>query len=103
MVADGVAALLRDPPAVEVPAELRLVVELERDVLALLREVELLLRLTLELLREVELLLRLTLELLREVLALEREELPELLMVPPTALDVEDELEAEERLPDERV
>ena len=94
MVADGVAALLRDPPAVEVPAELRLVVELERDVLALLREVELL-RLTLELLREVELLLRLTLELLREVLALEREELPELLMVPPTALDVEDELGAE--------
>lgn len=85
LVEDGVAALLRDPPAA---AELRLVVELERDVPALLREVEL---------------LRLTLELLREVLALEREELPELLMVPPTALDVEDELEAEERLPDERV
>lgn len=98
MVEDGVAALLRDPPAT---AELRLVVELEREVPALLREVELL-RLTLELLREV-LLLRPTLELLREVLALEREELPELLMVPPTALDVEDELEAEERLPDERV
>ena len=86
LVEDGVAALLRDPPAT---AELRLVVELEREVPALLREVELL--------------LRLTLELLREVLALEREELPELLMVPPTALDVEDELEAEERLPDERV
>ncbi len=85
LVEDGVAALLRDPPAT---AELRLVVELEREVPALLREVEL---------------LRLTLELLREVLALEREELPELLMVPPTALDVEDELEAEERLPDERV
>jgi hypothetical protein len=99
LVEDGVAALLRDPPAT---AELRLVVELEREVPALLREVELL-RLTLELLREVELLLRPTLELLREVLALEREELPELLMVPPTALDVEDELEAEERLPDERV
>lgn len=98
LVEDGVAALLRDPPAT---AELRLVVELEREVPALLREVELL-RLTLELLREV-LLLRPTLELLREVLALEREELPELLMVPPTALDVEDELEAEERLPDERV
>lgn len=86
LVEDGVAALLRDPPAT---AELRLVVELEREVPALLREVELL--------------LRPTLELLREVLALEREELPELLMVPPTALDVEDELEAEERLPDERV
>ena len=98
LVEDGVAALLRDPPAT---AELRLVVELEREVPALLREVELL-RLTLELLREV-LLLRPTLELLREVLALEREDLPELLMVPPTALDVVDELEAEERLPDERV
>ena len=81
LVEEGVLTLLREPPEVVV-AELRLAPEpeLEREVLALLREV-------LELLREVLALERDVLVLLRDVLLLE------LLIVPPTALEVEAEEE----------
>ena len=89
-------AELRLPPEVVVPP-LRAVL-LERLVVALEREVLLLERLVLALEREVLLLERLVLALEREVLLLERlvlaleredELLPELLIVPPTALEVD--------------
>ena len=87
-------AELRLPPEVVVPP-LRAVL-LERLVVALEREV-LLERLVLALEREVPLLERLVLALEREVLLLERlvlalereDELPELLIVPPIALEVD--------------
>ena len=74
----GADAVLRLPP--------------EELVLALERLVELLLRLVLALERLVELLLRLVLALERLLELLLRELLAGLLMVPPTALDVDDEL-----------
>ena len=92
--------LLREVPLLEpreVLALLRVLELLERDVVALLRFDELLEREVVVALRLEELLEREVVELLRLLVLLERLLLPELLIVPPTALETDDDDEL--RLP----